>query len=185
MFDRLRRHIGRFYFRKELSKIWRERKLTNFKVARKIGILYSLDDVPIYDTVSEFVTHLQQDHKDVKALGFVKNKDLVNRFLPKLSYDFFSKKDINYFFLPIHSKVNDFISKEFDLLIDLSLTDSFPLKYISGLSMAHCRIGRYSEENSNYYDLMIDLDSDSSLKEYIHQIIHYLTIINNNEDKHK
>ena len=183
MFDKLRKYIGGFYFRKELSKILRERKITNLQEARKIGILYSLDDVFVYDTVSEFVSQLQHDHKDVKALGFVKNKELINRFLPKLSYDFFSTKDINYFFKPVHSKVNDFISKEFDILIDLSLIDNLPLKYVSGLSMAHCRIGRYSEENTMCYDLMLDLGSDMSLKNYIIQIIHYLTLINKNENK--
>jgi hypothetical protein len=178
MFDGLRKYIGGYYFRRELSKILRERKITNLQEARKIGILYTLDDVPVYETVSEFVTQLQQDHKEVKALGYVKKKEMINRFLPKLSYDFFSSKDINCFFKPIHTKVNDFISKEFDILIDLSLKDSLPLKYICGLSMAHCRIGRYSEENTVCYDLMLDIGSDTSLKDYIRQIIHYSTIIN-------
>ena len=185
MLEGLRNYIGGFYFRKELSKIQRERKILNLLEARKIGILYSLDEIPVYDTVSEFVTQLQQDHKDVKALGFVKNKEMVNRFLPKLSYDFFSTKDLNFFLKPIHTKVNDFISKEFDILIDLSLKDSLPLKYICGLSMAGCRIGRYTEENTLCYDLMLDTDPAISLKEYIHQIIHYLTIINSNESKIK
>ena len=157
--------------------------MTNLKDAKKIGVLYTLDDVPEYEAVSEFVSSLQHDHKEVKALGFVKNKNLVSRFLPKLSYDFFSNKDINWFFKPLNSKVKDFIEKEFDILIDLSMNDSLPLKFISGLSMAHCRVGRFSETNQMCYDIMIDLSKPIALNEYIVQIIHYLTVINNEESR--
>ena len=179
----MRNFIGNFYLRRDLLNAGGVRKLLNLRDVRKIGILYTLDDIPVYDTVSELVTQFQHDHKEVKALGFVKNKQLVERFLPKLSYDFFSMKDINFFFKPIHSKVKDFTEKEFDILIDLSLTDSLPLKFISGLSMAHCRVGKFSELNSGCYDLMIDVEQGISLRDFIKHIIHYLTIINNNESK--
>ena len=152
--------------------------MVNLEVAKRIGILYTLDDVPMYNMVSGFVTQLQQEHKEVKALGYVRNKNLISRFLPKLSYDYFSKKDINLFFIPIHSKVKDFIGKDFDILIDLSLQDNFPLKYISGLSRAFCRVGKYSEENTDYYDLLFDVNPALSLNDYIKQITHYLTVIN-------
>jgi hypothetical protein len=179
MLRRIRSLIGNHYFRKELEKTGRSRKLTNLKDARKIGILYNLDDVPDYDIVSEFVTQLQHDRKEVKALGYVKNKNLVSRFLPKLSYDFFSTRDMNWFYRPAKEKVTDFIQKDFDLLIDLDLKDSLPLKYICGLSMSLCRVGRFSEENTSCYDLMLDVNPSTPLNEFIRQITHYLTIINN------
>jgi hypothetical protein len=184
MFYKLRTIAGNYFLKEELLKTGRERKITNLKDAKKIGVLYTLDDVPEYEIVSEFVSRLQHDHKEVKALGFVKNKNLVSRFLPKLSYDFFSKKDLNWFFKPFHSKVKDFIEKEFDILIDLTMKDSLPLKFISALSMAHCRVGRYSEANRVCYDIMIDLTKPMTLNEYILQIIHYLTVINNEERRY-
>jgi len=178
MFGKLRTKIGKYYFRKDLTRFDRFRKMTNLGDAKRIGILYTLNEVPDYDKISEFVSLLQHEHKEVKALGFVKNKNLVSRFLPKLSYDFFSKRDLTWFYKPIHNKVKDFIEKEFDILIDLSLQDSFPLKYISGLSNAFCRVGRFSDENSEYYDLMFDLKPAMSFDDYLGHIRHYLTIIN-------
>ena len=179
MFRKIRSLIGLHYFRKEVEKTGRDRKLTNLKDAKKIGILYNLDNVPDYDVVAEFVTQLQHDRKEVKALGYVKNKNLISRFLPKLSYDFFSVRDINWFYKPVKDKVMDFIQKDFDLLIDLDMKDSLPLKYISGLSMSMCRIGRYSEDNASCYDLMLDVNPSTPVNEFIRQITHYLTIINN------
>jgi hypothetical protein len=181
MFYKIRTLMGNYFLKEKLLKTVRERKITNLMDAKKIGVLYTLDDVPEYEMVSEFVTRLQHDHKEVKALGFVKNKNLVSRFLPKLSYDFFSNKDLNWFFQPIHSKVKDFIEKEFDILIDLSLKDSLPLKFISALSVAHCRVGRFSEANRVCYDIMIDLNKPLTLNEYMLQIIHYLNVINKDE----
>ncbi len=151
--------------------------MTNLDDARRIGILYTLDDMPDYERVSEFVSRLQNDHKEVKALGFVKNRNLLQRFLPKLSFDFFSKRDLTWFYKPIHSQVKDFIEKEFDLLIDLSMQDTFPLKYISGLSRALCRVGKFSEDNTQYYDLMIDTKPSMTQEEYMKQVQHYLTVI--------
>ena len=179
MFKKIRSLIGLHYFRKELERSGRDRKLTNLKDARKIGILYNLEDVPDYDVVAEFVTKLQHEHKEVKAMGFVQNKNLVSRFLPKLSYDFFSGTDLNWFYRPGKEKVRDFISKDFDLLIDLDMKDSLPLKYISGLSMSMCRIGRYSEGSLPCHDFMLDVNPSTPVTEFIRQITHYLTIINN------
>jgi hypothetical protein len=179
MFRKIRSLVGLHYFRKDLEKSGRVRKLTNLRDAKRIGILYNLDDVPDYDVVVEFVTQLQHDRKEVKALGYVQNKNLVSRFLPKLSYDFFSVKDINWFYRPGKEKVMDFINKDFDLLIDLDMRDNLPLRYISGLSMSLCRVGRYSEESKSCYDLMLDVNPSTSVTEFIRQITHYLTIINN------
>ena len=72
----------------------------------------------------------------------------------------------------------DFIQKDFVLLLDLDMKDCLPLNYISGLSMSMCRIGRYSEASIPCYDLMLNVGSSTSIPEFIKQITHYLTIIN-------
>jgi len=182
MFGKIRSLIGQYYFRKELNKGGRSRKLTNLRDAKKIGILYNLEDIPDYDIVSEFVTELQHQRKEVKALGFVKNKALVTRFLPKLSYDFFSKKDMNWFYKPVQERVTDFMHKDFDLLIDLDTKDSLPLKYISGLSKSLCRVGRYSKDSASCFDLMLDVNPATPVNEFIKQVTHYLTIINHDSN---
>lgn len=180
MLGKIRKKIGEYYFKKENAKTHRLCQMTNLNEARKIGILYTVDEVPDYEWVEKFVTQLQGEQKEVKALGFVKNKNLIQRFLPKLSYDFFSKKDLTWFYKPIHQQVRDFIEKEFDLLIDLSLNDSFPLKYIAGVSNALCRVGKFSEENTNYYDFMIDVKPSMTSDDYLGNIRHYLTVIQTN-----
>lgn len=178
---RLRNLLAKYSYRNDAAGIIHPRIMTNLADARSIGILYVLNDAPDYEIVEKFVTLLQRERKEVKALGYVRNKNLISRFLPKLSFDFFSRKDITWFYKPLHDKVRDFTEKEFDILIDLNLQDFFPLKYISGLSRAKCRVGRYSEENLDFYDLMLETKPDTGMGAYIEQIHHYLTVINQNE----
>jgi hypothetical protein len=181
MFQRIRTSVARYRLKQEVQKVHRERKLSNLASSRKIGILYTLNDVPDYDIVAEFVTRLQHDKKEVKALGFVRNKILVSRFLPKLAFDFFSGKDVSFFFRPTSPKVKDFMDQEFDLLLDLSLSENIPLKFIAGLSAAHCRVGMFTEEDFHCYDLMIDIPKGMGITDYISHITHYLTVINKDD----
>jgi hypothetical protein len=181
MISQVRNFLAKASYRKDAAGITHARRMVPLTDARSIGIMYVLSDTADYDLVAAFVSRLQHERKEVKALGFVKNKILISRFLPKLSFDFFSQKDVTWFYKPIHSKVRDFIDKEFDILIDLNLQDFFPLKYISGLSKARCRVGRYSESNMEFYDLMIEPKPGTTMSEYIEQIHHYLSVINRNE----
>ncbi|MBN1199169.1 MAG: hypothetical protein JXA23_07440 [Bacteroidales bacterium] len=155
--------------------------MVNLASAKSIGILYALIAPPDYTEVETFVSDLQKEHKEVKALGFVQHKEMVNRFLPKLSYDFFSQQEVNWYCKPMNNKVDDFITTEFDLLLDLTMEDFLPLKFVTGLSRARCKVGRFTEENNRYYDLMIKVESFQRLPELIKQIKHYLTIIQQHE----
>ena len=179
--NRLRNILAKLSYRKDAAGIPHPRIMSNLAEARTVGILYIVNDVPDFAIVEEYVARLQRDHKDVKALGYVRNKFLISRFLPRLSYDFFSRRDVTWYYKPIHEKVRDFTQKEFDILIDLNLQDFFPLKYISGLSKAKCRVGRFSDDNVEYYDLMIEAKPGITVPEFIEQIHHYLTVINRNE----
>ena len=184
MFFRLRKKIGEYYLKREQIRLDRKRKLINLRDARRIGILFTLDGISDYEKMETLVRTLQNEQKEIKALGFVRNTNLVSRFLPKLSYDFFSIKDLTWFYKPIHEKVHDLVTREFDILIDLSMYDCFPLRYIAGISKARCRVGRYSEENTGCFDLLIGSKPSMTIDDYFAQIHHYLTIINKDEQGH-
>ncbi|MFC2101376.1 DUF6913 domain-containing protein [Bacteroidota bacterium] len=181
MINSFRNNFGNYLLRKQLRTVYRNRSMVNLAHAKRIGILYSLISPSDYKDVESFVMLLQKEHKEVKALGYVQDKEMVSQFLPKLSYDFFSQQELNWYHKPMNTRVNDFISTEYDLLIDLTREDDLPLKFIAGLSRARCKVGKFSEKNNSYYDLMIKADPSISVSEFIKQIQHYLTIIQQHE----
>ena len=178
MVDTIRSFIRNYSFLNELARVNRFRKIVNLNEARSIGILYNLVDENSYRIIEGIVGKLQQTGKEVKAVGLVRNKSMVNRFLPKLSYDFLTRKDINWFGKPTGIRVRDFIQRDWDILIDLSLDNNQSLKYIAGLSNARLKVGPSGKDKEHYYDFMINAAMHTTVIDFYEQVEHYLLVIN-------
>jgi len=185
LLKKIKQLVWNYHFLKEFDKLKRKRTLINLENAYKIGLIYNASEETSYIKVSQFVKFLQNKGKKVKALGFVKYKQIPHYCIPMLSFDFCTSKNINWFNKPSSVFVRDFINEEFDIIIDLNLDNNLSGQYISGLSKAKFKVGIFSESNSKYYDLMIKLDNKRNLNDYIKELIHYLTIINTNTDEKK
>jgi hypothetical protein len=176
--SKIKEFTGNYFLNRELKRFSRNKKLINYRDIKNIGILYTLDSESTYNKVSVFVEKMRKDNKKLKALGFIKNKKISNKFLPKLSFDFFSENDLNWYKKLDNKYVKDFINKEFDLLINIDFDNIFPLKYITAKSKASLKTGLFNNQNSKYFDLMIKMDNDKDLDEFFNQVIHYLSVIN-------
>jgi len=150
--------------------------------AKNIGLLFTVNDEQTYNRIDRYAKLLQRDRKVVRVLGFVNEKSIPHYCQTQIFFDYFTLKDLNWYNKPVKNTVNDFISKEFDVLIDLNTTDDFFIQHIAGVSKAHFKVGKYAEMNTRYYDLMIQLQGSTDQDSYIEQIHHYLTIINNNNN---
>ncbi|NTW31502.1 MAG: hypothetical protein HGB12_02560 [Bacteroidetes bacterium] len=183
LFDKIRQSIGWFLLNKEVVKMHRNRFISNIDDAKTIGILYDASSEEIYNKVSEFVKYFQNKQKNVKALGFVNFNQLPHYCFPKLTCDYFTKRDLNWYYKPTNSRVIDFINEEYDIMIDLCMNDCFPLIYVSAVSKAKFKVGRYGEKYSDIYDFMLNVNNTISLEDYFKETIHYLSIINKNQDE--
>ncbi len=177
-FEKVKNSILDYHFRKELSKLTRNRKACNLDNAKTVGLLYSVKDEITYNKITKLVKSFQDRNKIVKSLGFINEKSIPHYCHPKLSYDYFTLKELNWFNKPNNSFIRDFVNIDFDLLIDLSIKDNIYLQYISGISKAKFKVGKFGDKNSNYYDLMINITENTSLDKFIEQLQHYISIIN-------
>ncbi len=155
-----------------------KKQVVNLDKAMHVGVVYYLEDDNTHRDVSSFVKRLQDKKKRVYAFAFVKNKYLTRQYLPKLSYDYFYEKDLNWYGKPHGQYVEDFIKKEFDILIDLSDGNIFPIRYLISRATAKTKIGLFNEKNKEILDLFIKTDNISDVKQLINQIEYYLSIIN-------
>ena len=173
-----REKFGRFFFNRDHGKVMRQRAVYNLETAKTIGLLYDATDEKEYHTICEFVKSLQNDNKTVKALGYLNYNIIPHYCIPKLSFDYFIMKDISLFYIPNNTFIEDFLKNDFDLLIDLTTKDFFPIQYIAGMSKAKFKVGRDGVNHSNYFDFMLNVNESISLNEYISQICKYLTLLN-------
>ncbi len=180
IFKKIKQYISTIYIKLELKDNPREHKPNrfNFDAIKTIGILFDATNPEDYELIKRYVLYLREHHKRVKALGYFSTKQLPEMANSKLEYDFFSGKELNWFGKPSSVIIQNFINEEYDLLIDLNIKDHFPLKYISALSKAHFKVGKYNEKEMEIYDMMIHSDNTKTFKYFLRQVDTYITMLN-------
>ena len=178
--NNLRYKIGKYFLNQELIGFTRQRGFDGFENSKSIGILFDATQKDDLELVIRYVKYLKDHKKRIKAIGFFQGKTIPEMVFSKLEYDYFTKKDLNWYFKPIPGFVEQFINEDFDVLIDLNLERAFPLKYISSLSNAKFKIGKFQEGNT-IYDFMIDVPQDKGIKYFLRNLDLYIQQINTNK----
>ena len=181
----IKRTISNYFLRQELHAVRKERRPNkfNFNDVKTVGILFDATSAEDFELVKRYILYLREYRKRVKAIGFFSTKEIPALTYSKLEYDFISLKDLNWYGKPTSMVTKNFIDEEFELLIDLNVNDHFPLRYISALSKAIFKVGKYNEKDTEIYDLMIDADNTKTVKYFLRQVDTYVTMINKAEPK--
>jgi hypothetical protein len=182
---RVRHTIANFLFLREYRVAKRTSHSVTFDEAKKIGILYDATSDKNYEIVKQFVKEIRAQQKDVLALGYVDKNELPNMRFAKLGLDFFTRKAVNWKMKPQHASVSNFINHDFDILINLHTEKCFPLKYISAMTKARFKIGKYDQKNFPFCDMMIEAKENIGLKDFIEQVTHYLKLLKNDNSLQK
>lgn len=167
-----------YVLNKEIPGPSRNKEAVNLSMARTVGIVYMLGTHEDYRSVEKFVRFLQDKDIRVKAMGYVRDKYLTRRYLPKLTYDFFYTRDLNWYHKPGGTYVKEFLKNRYDIFMDLSSGDIFPLRYLSAKATAKLKVGRYNEKNKAIFDLLIRSEKQQKMESYIQEVKHYLSVIN-------
>ncbi len=170
-------NIGDRILKNKAKALIRQKKAFNFQEAKTAGILLNATNVKTFEKAQDFYQYLKSLNIDTWSLGYVDdNSDVLNAYSHQIGMMHFTKKELNWYNKPVSSQVQQFVAKEFDILIDLSLEKIFPLQYIVGTSKAKFKTGKFYKDN-NYYDLMINIDKNDNLDFFIAQIKHYLSVL--------
>lgn len=176
--DNIKYKVGKLVLNQKLKSINRSVKVYNLYTAKSVGIIFNATNLDNYEITKSFQTSLSQRNIKVEALGFVDSKEIVDFYTARKGFSFFCKKNLNWYSKPKNPVVDEFMSHKYDILIDLSLEDHFPIRYILSLTEASFKVGRFVEGDSPY-DFMLDISKNKRLDFLIDQIKYYLTLINN------
>jgi len=136
--------------------------------AKNIGIIYNATEFVSFEIIKNLVKNLSHDTRKISVLGYVNSKNLIDNYLYRKGFDFFSRNDLNWYFKPISQVVDQFIREPFDLLINLSLDDHYPIRYITSFSSAVFKAGRYSPDDT-CLDFMIDIEKEKLAMRTVHE----------------
>ena len=151
-------------------------------MAKMVGIVYEATNKQDYDRIKAFTQYLKQRNVRILSIGYIKTPDIARQFKTLLEYRFFAKKDLNWHFKPICLEVRNFISTDLDILIDLSLSDCLPTKYVSGGSIARFKVGLTGADGVQLFDMTIDVGNKRTLDHVIGNVKYYLDMINKEQE---
>jgi len=181
LFKKIRAQIGESILKRKIRLRKRNRCMHDFHSAQVIGVLFKTNNYNEFQLVKNFLHYLKELDSKIIALGYIDSKKVPDYYLLVKGINFFTRKSVNFLYIPKHEAVNDFIEQPLDMLIDLTTEDIFAIKYIGALSNAKFKIGMRQKRMEKYYDLMIDIEKDRTLVNLIESIKHYIPIFAGSE----
>lgn len=178
MIDKTKSKIANLLLKNKLAKLRRNIQSFGLGSAKQIGIVYHYNSHQQDEEVRSFARFLKEERITVETLCYISSKEHMDKVKSELNYNYFYKKELNWLQLPQKKDCLRFISKEFDILIDLSTKTHLPIKYITSLSKAHFKVGESSAYKNEQCDLTIDISNNKNQTFLIEQIKHYLSLIN-------
>ncbi len=164
--------IKNYFFKKYIreNKVVKNPKLITLQRAKSIGFICNITDEDSYKDMFSLFSKFQNSNRSLWLMGYIDDNFVPYYCLQQLTADFFCNKELNWFGKPNKVQIDDFLKKDFDILIDFTKKPHKPVEYILNLNNAGLVIGG-NQYNRNDYDIFIDNpNSDNyNLLENIHK----------------
>jgi hypothetical protein len=123
-----------------------------YQQAQNLGIIFTVEDKQKHLEIKEFIHQIEQDGKKVQVLEYLPEKKENHEFL----FDFFTIKDFNYWGNLNSDTAIKFYQTPFDYLFYIDQESNPLVLHLLARSKARCRVGRFHESESSFFELMIE-----------------------------
>jgi hypothetical protein len=183
MLRKLRLKAGNILLRRKVTRSKRKKNYTNFSLTKNIGIVWDAANPEDFKALSLFHQEMHEKKIDVKILGYFPGNNLPDRYTAVRYLSCMKKGDVDFLYRPISDDANDFIKFPFDILIDLNFRKTFPLYFVTSLSVAGIKVGLFDPETDQTpLDLMLELKDPVDIDLFLKHAISYLEMIKNGPD---
>lgn len=176
--DNIKRNTGLKALSKSIRSVKRNKYVHNLVTARKVALVGIVNTVQDFDDIASFQRYLTEKNMQVDVLVYFPGKEIPQQLLLRKGMNIFNRNEVNWYGKPLLPFVEQFCRVEYDILIDLSLIESFPIRWISTLSRSKFKVGSLSYSD-NPYELIITVDNKKEISYLTEQVIHYLNLLNN------
>ncbi len=173
LFDNIKEKLGTFNLQKELSNSQREVSVQNFDTAKVVGFIFDAEDSSKYQESVKFIKSIKKKGIKVFGLGVISSSENIDALPHEANMRYFSLEEINWYGKPNGKFVDDFLSINFDMFLDISLIEHFAISYIFASAKASYKIVN-SGDKAEYADFVIAVDNENSVKNFTDLIVHYL-----------
>jgi len=160
-----------------LKKNSARRVTLNFKDARRIGILFLIQQEGQHQAMNRFVDVLKKEGKMMEAMTWFSQAHGSPYNFP---YNFFTEKDIDATGKLKSQEVDRFIEQPFDYLYCICNQRHLVFDYILAKSQAKCRIGKHAPDSEKFFELMVTGKDNEPEDHLMQNMLHYTQAIANN-----
>jgi hypothetical protein len=171
MFNSIKKHLLKRSVQKQ--HFIREKKMVALEQTKSIGMICHIIDEESYKEIYDLFTKLHSHKRTVWLMGYVNKKEVPYYCLQQLAADYFANKHLNWYGKPDFAQLKDFLSTDFDILIDFSRQNLPPLQYILAASKAKLIIGA-NHFSKDLYDVYINEESNSDNLKLLKTFHNYL-----------
>ena len=162
MFEKIIGFIFKDRLKNHLKKLQRQRRFVNYNNAQSIFLLFESDFAEKNVEVRRIIQKLTVDGKKVTAWGYTDKKLTSTPILP--DFRIINKKEIDFSQRPHESVLSELAENKFDVMIDLTEKEIFPLQYIALYVTADFKTG-IKRNHSKIYDFMMDMNGIANQSE--------------------
>jgi|APTNR8051073442_1049403.scaffolds.fasta_scaffold63025_2 hypothetical protein len=149
-------------------------RLLSLASVKTVGIVFDGTATSDVAVVENFANDLRSKNIQVETLYYLpKEKNAIAK------PNSFSGKEVSITHKPQGAIVEQFCSKKTDILFALFQHENLPLEFVVLTANATCRVGLYSPEKTNCFELMIKPAATATLSDNIKQAITLLNQVNN------
>lgn len=177
--EQLKTKIGRIILQRNLPKAKQQvHAIPHFSDLHEVGIIYNANSKENEEQINQIAHFLREQGKKVWMMGYVDSKTLPTNKKFHISSEYFWKEKLNFFNLPEPSKIGNFITHKFDLILNLYIESELPLQALSTYCQSGYSMGAQLPNGLSYNDSIIDIGSDKNIQNLAAQMVHYLKVIN-------
>ena len=139
--QKMRDDMGFKLLKRTVKKLKHQRTFNNLSSASSVGILCDTFAEESFLATVSFAEDLVKSGLKVTILGYVLNESMANYLPKKEGFSVFSRPIVNWLGYPKEASVSNFVSEEFDILINLSTrSEELCINYSMGMSKAKLRV---------------------------------------------
>jgi len=170
--NQIRLNTALYLLKRKAKDRTRRMKAINFDQVQSMAVIFLVDGPPSRKLIANFIQPFLLGGVICRVYGYIHKPDERYNYISDKTYTFFSEKDLNLFYQPREGVMDDFIDREWDLVLMATQNFHFPLKWMLKLSKGKFKVGPSGHYNDEL-DFMIE-GKELSSELIISEIKHYL-----------
>ncbi|MBR6331132.1 MAG: hypothetical protein IKR79_05750 [Bacteroidales bacterium] len=162
----------------------RNKRIDNWDDIKTIGLIFTVGDSDRWNLIHRFITAQENRGKEVYLIGFQPYKYEINYIFSHTRTTICHEKDdFTRLGLPKEGVIDAFTDRHYDLVIDTTIQPDFFGKYVTARADANLKVGYTNNQSEtdqglmDMYDMAIQGNGEMDFKDYIEQIVKYLTMV--------